>query len=110
VPHLTITDDSFDDAQGHKTNYMIDLPEGGTGLIARNTFVQGGDKENWTAFITIAAEHQQYSAEGLRVEDNVASLAPGVTRSPAFIADYSHQQLAIGANRLAPGIRAFETR
>ena len=110
VPHLTITDNSFDDAQGHKTNYMIDLPEGGTGLIARNTFVQGADKENWTAFITVAAEHQQYSAEGLRVEDNVASLAPSVTRSPAFVADYSHQHLAIGANRLGPGIRAFETR
>lgn len=110
VPHATITDNSFDDTGGHKTNYMIDLPEGGTGTIAGNTFVQGRDKENWTAFIVVAAEHQQYTAAGLRVEGNVASLAPGETRSPAFVADYSHERLAIGANRLGPGVRAFETR
>jgi len=110
VPNLVITDNSFDDTQGHKTNYMIDLPEGGTGLIARNTFVQGSDKENWTAFIVVAAEHQQYTAAGLRVEDNDARLAPGVNRSPAFLADYSHEKLAEGANQLGQGIRAFETR
>src|ERR1700761_7218878 len=84
VPHATITDNSFDDTAGHKTNYMIDLPEGGTGLISGNTFVQGRDKENWTAFIVVAAEHQQYTAAGLRVENNDARLAPGVNRSPAF--------------------------
>lgn len=110
VPHLTISDNSFDDTAGHKTNYMIDLPEGGTGVISGNTFVQGRDKENWTGFIVVAAEHQQYSAAGLRVEGNVASLARGETRSPAFLADYSHQRLALGTNRLGPGIRAFETR
>jgi hypothetical protein len=110
VPHLTITGNSFDDTQGHKTNYMIDLPEGGTGLIARNTFVQGGDKENWTGFIVVAAEHQKYPAAGLRVEGNDARLAPGVDRSPAFVADYSHEQLAIGGNHLGANIRAFEMR
>ncbi len=110
VPHATISGNSFDDTAGHKTNYMIDLPEGGTGLISGNTFVQGRDKENWTAFIVVAAEHQNYTAAGLRVESNVASLAPGETRSPAFVADYSHDRLALGANRLGAGIRAFETR
>jgi len=110
VPHATISDNSFDDTAGHKTNYMIDLPEGGTGLISGNTFVQGRDKENWTAFIVVAAEHQNYPAAGLRVEGNAASLAPGETRSPAFVADYSHEQLALGANRLGAGVRAFEKR
>jgi hypothetical protein len=110
VPHLVVTGNSFDDTGGHKTNYMIDLSEGGTGLIAHNTFVQGKDKENWTAFITVAAEAHTYSAAGLRVEDNVATLAPGFTKSPAFVADLSHERLAIGANKLGPGIRAFETR
>ena len=110
VPHATISNNSFDDTAGHKTNYMIDLPEGGTGLISGNTFVQGRDKENWTAFIVVAAEHQTYTAAGLRVEGNAASLAPGETRSPAFVADYSHEQLALGSNRLGAGVRAFEKR
>ncbi|CAN5399250.1 hypothetical protein BH10PSE14_BH10PSE14_21540 [soil metagenome] len=110
VPHVTIADNSFDDTAGHKTNYMIDLPQGGTGSITGNTFVQGRDKENWTAFVVVAAEHQTYPAAGLRVEGNSASLAPGETHSPVFVADYSHEKLALGNNRLGAGIRTFETR
>jgi hypothetical protein len=110
VPNVTIVDNSFDDTGGHKTNYMIDLPNGATGLIARNTFVQGRDKENWTGFIVVAAEARKYGSAGLKVDGNTGTLAPGVTRSPAFVADYSHERLAVGANRLGTGVRAFETR
>ena len=110
VPNVQITDNSFDDTQGTKTNYMIDLPEGATGLIARNTFVQGPNKENWSGMIVVAAEAKTYSSAGLRIEGNTATLAPGITKSPAFVADLSHQPLAIGENKLGPGIRRFEQR
>ncbi len=110
VPNVSITDNSFDDTRGSKTNYMIDLPEGGTGLIANNAFVQGRAKENWTGFIVVAAEAKKYRSAGLRVEGNDARLAPGETRSPAFVADYSHERLAVGENRLGAGVRKFETR
>ncbi|KQM67503.1 hypothetical protein ASE75_00680 [Sphingomonas sp. Leaf17] len=110
VPNVVITDNSFDDTKGTKSNYMIDLSEGGTGLIARNTFVQGRGKENSSALIVIAAEAKTYSAAGLRIEDNDARLAPGQTKSPAFVADFTGEKLAIGANRLGPGVRAFEAR
>ncbi len=109
-PAVTITDNSFDDTAGKKTNYMIDLPEGSTGLIARNTFVQGRNKENHTGLIVVAAEAKTYRSTGLRVEGNDARLSPGDSSSPAFLADYSHDKLALGANRLGPGLRAFETR
>ncbi|MCW3836365.1 right-handed parallel beta-helix repeat-containing protein [Sphingomonas canadensis] len=110
VPNVQILDSSFDDTAGSKTNYMIDLPEGGTGLIARNTFVQGVDKENWSGFIVVAAENKNYSAAGLTVTDNDASLAPGVKVSPAFVADLSGEPLRISGNRLGPGLREFERR
>lgn len=110
VPNVEIVDNSFDDTGGSKTNYMIDLPEGGTGLIANNVFVQGRNKENWTGFIVVAAEARKYRSAGLRVEGNDARLAPGVTRSPAFVADYSHERLAVGENALGAGVRKFETR
>ncbi len=110
LPRVTITDNSFDDTQGLKTNYMIDLPNGGTGLIARNTFVQGKAKENWTGFIVVAAESRSFSSAGLRVENNTATLAPGQTKSPAFLANVSGQQMAAAGNRLGPGVRAYETR
>ena len=110
VPRVEITDSSFDDSQGRKTNYMIDLSEGGTGVIARNTFADGPNKENWTGFIVVAAEARTYSSAGLKVVDNVATLAPGFDKSPAFVANVGRDRLDIGANRLAPGIRAFEQR
>ena len=110
VPSLSITDNSFDDSDGRKTNYMIDLSEGGTGLIARNTFADGSHKENWTGFIVVAAEGRTYSSAGLKVVDNVATLAPDFGKSPAFVANVGRDRIDIGANKLAPGIRAFEQR
>ncbi len=110
APRIDITDSSFDDSRGSKTNYMIDLPEGATGLIARNMFVQGRAKENWGAFIVIGAEKRTFPAGGLRIDDNDARLAPGIDKSPAFVADYTGDAVAIGANRLGPGVRGFERR
>lgn len=110
VPRVLIIDNSFDDSAGTRTNYMIDLPEGATGEIARNTFVQGPRKENWTGMIVVAAEQQKYRSAGLSVHDNVASLAPGQTKSPAFVANVSGERLAVGANQLGAGVRAYETR
>jgi hypothetical protein len=108
VPNVTITDNSFDDSAGDRTNYAIDLPEGATGLIARNAFVQGTSKENWTAVIAVAKEERKYRSAGLRVEDNDSRLAPGQTKGPAFVANASGERLAIGANRLGAGIRPYE--
>ena len=105
VPNVTIADNSFDDTRGHKTNYMIDLPEGSRGLITRNTFVQGPDKENHSGMVVIAAEAKTYRSSGLRIEDNDASLAPRAPTNPAFVANLSGEQLAVGANRLGAGIR-----
>ena len=110
VPNLTITDNSFDDSQGHKTNYMIDLSEGGTGLIARNTFADGPNKENWSGFIVIAAEGRTYSSNGLKVVDNIATLPPNFGKSPAFVANVGRDRIDVGANQLGAGIRMYEQR
>ena len=105
-----VTDSSFDDSKGRTTNYMIDLSAGSIGRIARNVFVQGTDKENHSAMITVAAETRDNPSRGLAIADNTASLAPDVSWSTVFVADWSHEPLAIGANKLGKGIRAFETR
>lgn len=110
TPKLTIADNSFDDSHGHKTNYMIDLSNGGTGTITGNTFVQGKDKENWSAFITIAAEGKKFSSDGLAIRGNTASLAPGIDRSPAFVADLSGDTVTVADNKLGEGVRRFEER
>ena len=107
---VTITGNSFDDSQGDKTNYMIDMSEGGTGLIGGNTFVQGPRKENGSGFIVVAAEARTYPSAGLRIEGNTATLAPGAPPNPAFVADLSGQVNGIGTNNLGPGIRIFERR
>ncbi|HEV2745861.1 MAG TPA: right-handed parallel beta-helix repeat-containing protein [Allosphingosinicella sp.] len=107
---VEITDSSFDDSHGRATNYMIDLPNGATGLVARNMFVQGRDKENYSAFIMVAAENRSNSASGLTVTDNDAEIAPGIDRSSSFVADKSGEPLRVENNRLGPRIAMLERR
>ena len=101
---------SFDDSAGKATNYMIDLSVGSTGRIAGNWFVQGRDKENYSAFITIAPEAREHSADGLTIEGNDARFAPGVSRESAFVADWSGGRIVIGPNALGAGLKRFEKR
>ncbi len=110
APVNEILDSSFDDTGGKNTNYMIDLPAGSVGLIARNEFVQGKGKENHSALIAVAAENRENPSAGLRIESNRASLAPGAPVNPAFVADWSRESLKIGINILGTGIKPFETR
>jgi hypothetical protein len=89
---------------------MIDLPAGSVGTITRNVFVQGPNKENHSAMITVAAEQRENPSRGLSISGNTASLSPGVAWSTVFVADWSHEPLSIGTNQLGKGIRTFETR
>ncbi|HEY5710751.1 MAG TPA: right-handed parallel beta-helix repeat-containing protein [Allosphingosinicella sp.] len=109
-PRIEVVDSSFDDSQGRATNYMIDLSNGATGTIARNVFVQGEDKENYSAFISVAPEGRDNASTGLAVTDNEAGLAPGVQRRTSFVADASGQRLNIANNRLDPQIASLERR
>ena len=107
---IAILDSSFDDTHGRATNYMIDLPGGATGRIAGNWFVQGRDKENYSAFIAVAAEGKAHPSDGLLIEANDARFAPGVDRSSTFVADWSGDRLAIGENALAAGLKRSDRR
>jgi hypothetical protein len=107
---VSITDNAFDDTRGKETNYMIDLPGGAVGSIARNIFVQGASKENYSAFITVAPEGRTQSSAGLSISANEASIAPGVDRETVFLADWSGDRIALGANRLGRGLKPFERR
>ncbi len=107
---IEVVDSSFDDSQGRATNYMIDLSNGATGIIARNLFVQGADKENYSAFISVAPEGAEHSSLGLTITDNEAGLVPGLRRRTAFVADASGEALTIAQNRLDPQIAPLERR
>lgn len=107
---IEVTESSFDDTAGSTTNYMIDVPAGATGHIADNVFVQGRDKENYSAFIAVAAEGRVHSSAGLSIAGNNARFAPGISRSSAFVADWSGDPLAIGGNALGSGLTRFDKR
>ncbi len=107
---VSVTDSSFDDTRGRTTNYMIDLSNGATGMIEGNVFVQGRDKENYSAFIAVAAEGKEHSSNGLIVRNNDARIGPGIDRTTTFVADWSGDRLQLGANRLGPKLKPFERR
>lgn len=101
---------SFDDSNGSSTNYMIDLPAGATGQITNNWFVQGEDKENYSAFIAVGAEDRLHPSDGLQIAGNDARIVPGISRNTIFVADWSGAALDIGDNNLGQGLSKFESR
>jgi hypothetical protein len=107
---VDIAHNSFDDSQGHLTNYMIDLSNGSTGQIAINAMVQGRDKDNYSAFITIAPEGRDRDSSSLVIRDNNASFATGVSRTSTFIANWTADKVQIGRNVLGPGIKLTDRR
>jgi len=107
---IEVTDCSFDDSDGRATNYMIDLPEGATGLIARNIFVQGADKENHSAFIAVEAEGHVHRSAGLAIVANDARQVAGVTWPTALLADWSSTAKRIVGNRIAGRVEAHGTK
>ena len=107
---VDIASSSFDDAAGRATNYMIDLPGGAAGQISNNWFVQGADKENYSAFIAVGAEAHDHDSSALQVVGNDARLAPGVDRDTVFVADWSGDMAGVGDNALGRGLTRFERR
>ena len=89
---------------------MIDLPQGSVGQITNNWFVQGRDKENYSAFIAVAAEEGDQPSAGLLIAGNDARFVPGLERSSVFVADWSGAKLVIEDNDLGPGLKLFERR
>jgi hypothetical protein len=110
APRIEIVDSSFDDTAGTGTNYMIDLPHGAVGTIARNSFVQGKDKDNDSALIFVAAEGVKNSSDGLVIAGNEASIAPGASRGTNFVADRSGDRIRIENNRLGARIARYDRR
>jgi hypothetical protein len=105
-----IENNSFDDAAGRTTNYMIDLPAGSTGRIANNWFVQGRDKENYSAFIALGAEDLLRASDGLEVVGNEARFVPGLQRATVFFADWTGSRIVMQGNKLAAGLKQYEQR
>jgi hypothetical protein len=105
-----LRENSFDDSQGHLTNYMIDLPAGASGTIENNVMVQGRDKDNYSAFIALGAEGGGNSSNGLVVRNNVARFVPGLARNSTFLADWTGARLVMDGNALASGIKPRDQR
>ena len=105
---VDIASSSFDDAAGRGTNYMIDLPGGASGQISNNWFVQGQEKENYAAFIAVAAEGRAHDSSGLQIVGNDARFATGVDRNSIFVADWSGDVGGIGENTLDHRLTRYE--
>jgi len=107
---IEVVDSSFDDSQGQDTNYMIDLPVGASGTIARNMFLQGPNKENYSALIALGGEGDDHDASGLVIAGNQADVAPGFRQQTVFLADWMGSSARLENNKLHRQIRLSERR
>lgn len=110
APKIEVIDSSFDDSQGRETNYMIDLPNGATGRISGNTFVQGANKENYSTMITIAPEGRERSSTGLVIEGNTASVVPAFEHETVFVGNWTKDTVMVRGNKLGKQITATASR
>jgi hypothetical protein len=110
APRIEVVDSSFDDSTGQATNYMIDLPVGANGTIARNMFLQGPNKENYSALIALAGEGRDNDMSSLQVTANQADVAPGFRHRTVFVADWAGAPVRIDGNRLHRQIAQSERR
>ena len=100
APVVELSDSSFDDTNGQHTNYMIDLPNGATGRITRNTFLNGLGKDNYRFLISVAAEGSLNSSSGLLVDHNHVMLVPGYPWTTTFVGNWGADTLTIRENQL----------
>ncbi len=105
---IDVSDCSFDDTRATGSNYMIDLPAGATGVVRRNIFVQGRDKENHSAFVAVAAEAQDNPSAGLAVTHNFAHQVAGTTWPSALVADWSKSAMRIENNVVGPRVVLYQ--
>ena len=97
-------------AQGHATNYMIDLSNGATARSPATPSCRARDKENYSAFIMVAAEGDEHSSPASRSPTTRPAWCRASTAAPSFVADGSGEAITIGNNRLDPQIARFERR
>lgn len=109
-PRTTILGSSFDDSRGDNTNYMIDLPNGTSGRIAGNTFVQGPNKANYSTMITVAPEGAEAPSTGLVIEGNTARLSPAFRERTTFVGNWSDDRVTVRDNALEERITAYQDR
>ena len=89
---------------------MIDLSNGASGQIVGNDMVQGKDKDNWSAFITIAPEGREQDSSALVIEGNKAGFVPGLARGSTFVANFTDDVVRIGQNQLASSMKVKDRR
>jgi hypothetical protein len=107
---VEVVDSSFDDSRGFDTNYHIDLPHGAIGRIARNTFAQGKDKENYSTLVTVAPEGPRNVSDGLVIENNRAWVVPGFPWSTTFVGNWSTDRVVVRSNELGRGVAEYARR
>jgi hypothetical protein len=110
APRIEVVDSSFDDSAGRATNYMIDLPVGANGTIARNMFVQGPNKENYSALIALGGEGEENETSSLVITGNQADVAPGFRHRTFLLADWGGWPVRLEGNQLHRQIAASDRR
>jgi hypothetical protein len=107
APRIEVLGCSFDDSQGRRTDYMIDLPNGAVGRIAGNSFVSGRNKDNFGTMVAVAAEKIIHPSAGLVIENNKAWLVPGFPFKTTFVRSWTEEHIIVRGNLLASGISEF---
>lgn len=96
-----IADCTIEDGELGTSSYLIELPNGGAGMIERNRLHKGIRSENRAVAIAIGLETPHHSADRIAIRFNQFV---SDTRQPVtFVRNQSPSQVELRANRLSGG-------
>ena len=95
-----ILNNSVQDGPNGSASYLVDLPNGGSGVISGNRFEKGPRSENRDVAIAIGAEGPmpENPPGEITIKDNVFTSHSGVTT--AFVRNYTDNPVSLLGNRL----------
>ncbi|HJT42024.1 MAG TPA: right-handed parallel beta-helix repeat-containing protein [Rhizomicrobium sp.] len=104
-----VLNNSVQDGAGGSSSYLVDLPNGGSAVIAGNIFEKGPHSQNKQVAISVGAERSkiQNPAGLIRVEDNIFSNNTG--GATVFVKNYSGRStVSLTGNRFAGEVTPLE--
>ncbi len=101
-----ITGNRIEDGPEGTASYLIDVPNGGEVLIARNRLQKGPLSQNQGTAIAIAAEGEKNPSPSIRIEEN--EFRSDLAMPPAFVRNYTQTPAILKGNRLCGAVTPLE--
>ncbi|MCC7047616.1 MAG: right-handed parallel beta-helix repeat-containing protein [Alphaproteobacteria bacterium] len=103
--NTTVTGTIIEDGRAGTASYLIDVPNGGNVLIARNKLQKANSSDNRTIAIAIGMEGAKHPSTAVRIENN--DFRSDVTEPTSFVRNNAPYEAVLSGNALCGSVVAL---